>query len=53
MAWNEMECPGCKNMITGEDMEDHPSFLTFFCEECGCGWSKTVDLPDIYDKGER
>lgn len=49
MAWNEMKCPKCGESVDGEDLGDHPGYLSFLCE-CGHEWDKTVDMPDLYDK---
>ena len=51
MMWNEMKCPKCGESVEGEDLGDHPAFLTFDCE-CGHSWSEFVELPDIYNKGD-
>ena len=34
-------CPKCKAECEGEDLGDHPAFLTFDCE-CGHIWGENV-----------
>ena len=43
----ESKCKKCGEMVTGEDLGDHPAWLTFICE-CGAYWSENrgADLQD-------
>lgn len=51
MAWGDMECPSCGEVVHGEDLGDHPGYLSFLCE-CGNEWDKQFKLPDIYQRGD-
>ncbi len=38
----QMNCPKCNEECEGEDLGDHPSFLSFDCL-CGYSWDEWVE----------
>lgn len=46
----ERECPKCGEMCEGDDLGDHPAYLTFSCE-CGHIWDENC-IDDFYDQAD-
>jgi len=44
----EQKCKKCGEMVEGEDLGDHPAFLSFYCE-CGNSWGANI-LGDLIDR---
>lgn len=51
----EQLCHVCWEMVEGEDLGDHPDYLSFYCE-CGHSWgcqtTRSVDGADFYRMDE-
>lgn len=43
-----MKCPKCGAEVEGEDLGDHPQFLSFYCE-CGESWGHQEELEIPFD----
>ncbi len=41
-------CENCGGWVSGEDLGDHPHYLTYYCEECGRSWDS---WGEVYDEG--
>ena len=45
----EKNCPKCGEPCEGEDLGDHPCYLSFCCVECGHTFDYN-SMPDMVDR---
>lgn len=47
----EKECPKCGETVVGEDLGDHPAYISFYCD-CGHDWSENI-ADELQDRADR
>ena len=48
----DKECPRCNDICSGEDLGDHPCFLSYSCD-CGFNFSYDTYRDELYNnKGD-